>query len=449
MFRFRIHSRILQNSTLVLAFWVQGASAVDIDRGELARRIALDFPHDRAATLKQLREHVDGGNDAMLDRYTQQGLLPSLVLDGERRWFHRAVRNLPLIDADAARLALKPAIDDGPLYGAHPLHALWLAAGEAAGARHSLVSLDPRRFEVTHRMTVAAGAVPAGETLRIWIPFPREVAGTQDQIELLAASVPARVAPNSDLQRTVYLETVAQENLATHVWIRYRLRTYTRVALLDSAGAEQPRVPDRMRWVADLEPRAPHLVVTPAIAQFAGAPADDDSSLDIARRLFTQVAAKPWAVAREYSTIEHLAEHALMSPSADCGEKAMLLIAALRARGIPARWQSGWQLSPTEFDTMHDWLQVWLPPWGWVPLDPTHGLLTSEDPRVRHFYFGGMDGYRIVFNDDWGRPFSPAKQFARSETVDSQRGEVEWRGGNLYFDLWDYEFDWRELQKDK
>jgi hypothetical protein len=27
--------------------------------------------------------------------------------------------------------------------------------------------------------------------------------------------------------------------------------------------------------------------------------------------------------------------------------------------------------------------------------------------------------------------------------VDSQRGEVEWRGGNLYFDQWDYGFDWQ------
>jgi hypothetical protein len=24
--------------------------------------------------------------------------------------------------------------------------------------------------------------------------------------------------------------------------------------------------------------------------------------------------------------------------------------------------------------------------------------------------------------------------------VDSQRGEVEWAGGNLYFDQWDYSF---------
>ena len=32
--------------------------------------------------------------------------------------------------------------------------------------------------------------------------------------------------------------------------------------------------------------------------------------------------------------------------------------------------------------------------------------------------------------------------------VDLQRGEVEWRGGNLYFDQWDYQFEWTVLPRD-
>ena len=32
----------------------------------------------------------------------------------------------------------------------------------------------------------------------------------------------------------------------------------------------------------------------------------------------------------------------------------------------------------------------------------------------------------------------PEKQYLRSEPNDFQRGEVEWKGGNLYFDKWDY-----------
>ena len=42
----------------------------------------------------------------------------------------------------------------------------------------------------------------------------------------------------------------------------------------------------------------------------------------------------------------------------------------------------------------------------------------------------------------WGTQFEPAKKHFRSDNVDSQRGEAEWRGGNLYFDQFDYDFEW-------
>ena len=66
-------------------------------------------------------------------------------------------------------------------------------------------------------------------------------------------------------------------------------------------------------------------------------------------------------------------------------------------------------------------------------------------PAVRDFYFGGLDAYRIAFNDDYAQALVPAKQHFRSETVDSQRGEAEWAGGNLYFDQWNYDFQWQVL----
>jgi hypothetical protein len=74
-------------------------------------------------------------------------------------------------------------------------------------------------------------------------------------------------------------------------------------------------------------------------------------------------------------------------------------------------------------------------------MDVTFGRLHSGDPQIDNFYLGGLDAYRIAFNDDFSRPFVPAKRHFRSETVDSQRGEVEWRGGNLYFDQWNYQFE--------
>ncbi len=35
----------------------------------------------------------------------------------------------------------------------------------------------------------------------------------------------------------------------------------------------------------------------------------------------------------------------------------------------------------------------------------------------------------------------PAKTYPRSETVDFQRGEVEWEGGNVYFPQWSYDME--------
>ena len=92
------------------------------------------------------------------------------------------------------------------------------------------------------------------------------------------------------------------------------------------------------------------------------------------------------------------------------------------------------------YANLHDWGQVYLAPYGWVPMDVTTGQLDSDDPSLRWFYLGGLDAYRIAFNDAISTPFDPPKQHFRSETVDSQRGEAEWRGGNLYFDQWDYGF---------
>ena len=68
-------------------------------------------------------------------------------------------------------------------------------------------SVLPRRVRITHTLNVKPDAVPPGETVRAWLPYPRAIAGQQEAIALVA-SQPARpqVAPEAALQRTAYLE---------------------------------------------------------------------------------------------------------------------------------------------------------------------------------------------------------------------------------------------------
>ncbi len=83
---------------------------------------------------------------------------------------------------------------------------------------------------------------------------------------------------------------------------------------------------------------------------------------------------------------------------------------------------------------MHDWGEIYFEPYGWILMDVTYGLRETDDEALKWFYLNGMDSYRLIFNDAYSQNFYPAKIYPRSETIDSQRGEVEWEGGNLYFD---------------
>jgi hypothetical protein len=117
--------------------------------------------------------------------------------------------------------------------------------------------------------------------------------------------------------------------------------------------------------------------------------------------------------------------------------QSLLFMTMARYKGIPVRWQSGWMLHPGEVN-LHDWCEVYYEGVGWVPLDMSFSLQKSHNKQVRNFYITGIDAYRLIINDGIGADFSQAKKFLRSEPWDFQRGEVEWKGGNLYFNQWDY-----------
>jgi transglutaminase-like putative cysteine protease len=90
---------------------------------------------------------------------------------------------------------------------------------------------------------------------------------------------------------------------------------------------------------------------------------------------------------------------------------------------------------------LHDWCEVYYKGIGWVPVDQSFGLQNDTDAKVHNFYRSGIDSYRLIVNDDYSRELSPKKKYMRSEPYDFQRGELEWAGGNLYFDQWNWHMD--------
>ncbi len=414
---------------------------------ERMRRIRLDFTLDAAAAQAQVRKQIPDLTDAEFARWDAQGYLEHLDIDGQRRWFKRAPSNLFRVSAEARarRAPGVPVPKEGPYEVLGPHHREVVSA--ARSYRPTVVgpqSLTPRHITVTQSLTVKADAVPAGETVRAWIPYPRAIPGQQENIRVLGSSggsAPAQIAPEDTQQRTAYLQATAVAGQPITFKVNYALTVYARHTDIDP-GTVQP-TPNDPALQPYLTERAPHIVFTPALRAFSQRVVGDETNpYRIFEKLFDAVDQIPWAGAREYSTLSNISDYALHAGYADCGQQTLLLIALLRLNGIPARWQSGMVTSDDAvgYNNLHDWGAVYLAPYGWVPMDVTTGRLHSNERALRDFYLGGLDAYRIAFNDDYDRPLVPAKQHPRSDTVDNQRGEVEWSGGNLYYDQWTYDF---------
>ena len=410
---------------------------------ERMRRIRLDFTLSEEDVKARVRKKIPDLTEAEFAEWNTAGLFEYQVIDGRVFYFQRAPSNLFRLSAQArARRKLQEPFSDSPLQATNAHHR---EVRDAALAEHRS-GVAARRLRVTQTLTVHADAVPAGKTVRAWIPYPRAIAGQQEDLHFVA-SVPANalIAPETTLQRTAFMQKKAEAGVATKFSLTYELTVFAQYHAVDAAKVVPVKPTPEL--APFLDERPPHIVFTEGMRLFSRQIVGDEKNpWRIAQKLFAAVDQVPWAGAREYSTITDISEYALHAGHADCGQQTLLLMTLLRLNGIPTRWQSGMIFSDGSYNDLHDWGWLYIAPYGWMPMDVTFGRLDSDDPAIAGFYLGGIDAYRIAFNDDYGRDLVPAKKFFRSETVDLQRGEAEWDGGNLYFDVWDYDFSWEMLQ---
>jgi hypothetical protein len=104
-----------------------------------------------------------------------------------------------------------------------------------------------------------------------------------------------------------------------------------------------------------------------------------------------------------FVSTDHGAVWALEKRQGDCTEFADLFISLCRANGLPARFRNGYLIHdvPKGDTPIHDWAEVYLAKYGWVPFDPLavhQGSATVEDLRPIYVY---LDNQRrnAVLND--------------------------------------------------
>ena len=408
---------------------------------DLHHRLLTDFSKTRDQVKEYIRKYIPDVTDRQMDEWEKTGELECRVIDGEKRYFNNAAPNLFRINKACAALKAKrdtPGRDGDQKVRSDNTRAIMKQASRAKGRLG-----DPKHFRIRYTVTVKPDVVPAGETVRCWLPMPRTDIMRQQNVKLLSTSQPDyQRSPMTYAHSTVYMEKKAEAGKPTVFSEEFEFDAYGAWFDLDTARvkAYDTTTPLYKTYTSE---RDQHIVFTPQIRALAERlTAGATTPLAKARRIFKWIDANfPWASAREYSTIENIPEYVLANNHGDCGQVTLLFLTLCRSIGIPAHFQSGFMLHPGD-ENLHDWGEIYIQDLGWVPVDMSFGIPAyAKDEKETFFFLGGIDSFRMVVNNDFGCPLYPAKQYPRSETVDFQRGEVEWAGGNLYFDKWKWNLE--------
>lgn len=408
---------------------------------DVMNRIKIDFKKTRDEIIIGLKKYYPNLTDAMMNNWESDNSLEMKMIDGEKKYFNNAIPNLFRINSkEKNQKDIVDGIKPDPL-DTFLKEYIPKVCDKNAKAQKRIVL--PIKMKIKYTLTVKPNVVPDGEIIRCWLPFPKESDARQTDINLIGVNNDNYIiASDKNLQRTLYLEGVAKKDEPTKFQMEL---IYTSSAEMVNLFNNDSQITfNKNKTIVDefTKEELPHIAFTDRIKnlskQIIG---EEKDPKQILKKIFTWVDVNtPWASAREYSTIPNITEYSLEHKHGDCGIQTLVFMTLCRYNGIPAKWQSGWMMHPPEIN-LHDWCEIYIDQYGWIPVDQSFGIKNYLLENERYFYLGGIDAYRFIVNDAFSKPLYPAKIFPRSETVDFQRGEVEWRCGNLYFDKWNYNMD--------
>ncbi len=416
-------------------------------RGEaldILHRVRIQYSMDETALLEKLKLVIPDVTPAEAQKWADESGARFRMIDGKKYYFAREPSNIFLFCEEARSRREKS--------GNAPKTHKWKLTDHLkdivdAAEKSGDIEVVPVRHRVSYTLTVKPNSegVKTGSVVRVWLAYPQEYR-QQRGVQMLSASPEPKTIADSARegnpvtgapQRTVYFEERVTDPSQPIVFKEeFQYTSYAYYPKLDEAKV-QPLPAD---WNnAYLTERPPHIVFTPELrkqaAEIIGA---ETNALVKARKIFRWVSANiKWNAEDEYCIIPSFALKGFYAKRGDCGVQNTVFVTLCRIAGVPARWQSGWETKPSSWG-MHDWAEIYIAPWGWLPADASYGVQKSNDPRIADFYCGHQDSYRMIVSRDWGRDLVPPKQSLRSEPADFQRGEVEVDGKNLYYDQWEY-----------
>jgi hypothetical protein len=146
---------------------------------DMCHRIRRDFSLSASEILGRLEKYRPGVTQEELISLEKEHKIDAKLLDGQKTYFNNCVSNLFLLDTSWAKLK---ALKSGIIADSLSIFRLSHTAAVIKETDTSGKPVNPVCMKLSYTLKVKANAVPAGDTIRCWMPYPRENHSRQSNI---------------------------------------------------------------------------------------------------------------------------------------------------------------------------------------------------------------------------------------------------------------------------
>ncbi|UCC99992.1 MAG: transglutaminase domain-containing protein [Phycisphaerales bacterium] len=286
----------------------------------------------------------------------------------------------------------------------------------------------PRGLSRTVEFDLSYDFSVPGQTRRVEfrVVVPQTIENRQNILSVSYSPKPSRILDENGNRYAEFVFVKPDRHVNVTMTVKAELFEYDLLTARLSRGAADPAsepFDDFLRHEKYIE--KDHQLIQEIAEDIEG-----ETDIDIVKSIYDHVLDN-----MEYSGLGRKdwgAVKAVQLGKGDCTEYSDLFVALCRARGIPARVASGYTVGFVSTSSRHNWAEVYLDQYGWVPFDPTAGDVENvmirgmafsrmrpayiyvshvrNDPVLRNYNFGAYRywGDRITFKDSIEfRPSAP------------------------------------------
>lgn len=383
---------------------------------EVIARLPSQYPYTKEEVLEKFVKHIPSFTMEDIDELIELNQLEWIYIDGIKHFHELSYENIlktrrditgKIENIETRNHELKPKVE---------LNEMMKKMKEKNGIK----------YHIHLKLGVKINKEKEGQKIKVHLPLPIEYHQVENVKILNVSHKDYILSPRDHNARTLYIEDNYKKGMEFYVEFSYDMNSPYYEYKAEDVSDYQPTY-----YTEEL---APHIVFTPYLVQLAKEIIKDETNpLLKAKKIYDYITTHvTYSFVRSYFLIQEIGEYSAKNLKGDCGLQALLFITLCRIVNIPARWQAGLYVS-SESVGNHDWAEIYIAPFGWLPVDCSFGggAFREGNEERREFYFTHLDPLRMPACNDFQVPLYPPKKYQRNDPYDNQDGEVEYEDEGL------------------